>query len=647
MKHLLCSIFIILLTVKLACANTKSYKVGIIKSDIVSEFVFQKIAIALSIDFEFYYYDDYSEILSLLMSKELDLTADITYSLERDTFLDFSAPISIDSSYIFTKSKYYKSEINNLLIPSGSIYRNSLKSSFINTHIDTYKDISDVFRYLEQGRSDAFIGNISMLEIALERGLKAEKISRLFDVTPVAIATKSGNNLEIIHDIDNLLSKNNLQDQIYNFVNQYEHDIRVKVLQEKIMKSGVDINQVITFKVEDLQADGIAPSDGLSFSIVKRACVILGFRCQLVNGADESWLDIYSDLEQNSIDMLAAMIITDNRQKQFFFSEPYYKPKIFLVSRLGYKTDQYQQLSELVGERIGVIKGDFFQKLIGERLPHKPVYEFSSQDKMVEALLNGVVDYIPLGEGNFNKIMTKERKILPISHVKSISAEINNGTAIAFQGSELGRKYAMLFSEALPLVDVKSIVNAHGSQPDWKSFLLAEKKYIRLTQALFVSVVIFLILFSYSLYIQTSTDSLSKLGSRRALTRRFKFGVKREYVFVYMDINNFKLINDNYGHYIGDLVLVAFAQNIKRHWPGKAYRIGGDEFVLTLNNTKADVSGAFNRLQLFNFKVKDTGENIAVSVSAGISVQREGTISLQALLRDIDRKMYADKTEKI
>ncbi|WP_255547067.1 GGDEF domain-containing protein [Moritella sp. 36] len=156
----------------------------------------------------------------------------------------------------------------------------------------------------------------------------------------------------------------------------------------------------------------------------------------------------------------------------------------------------------------------------------------------------------------------------------------------------------------------------------------------------------FLLLFTYYLYIQTTTDLLSKLGNRRALTRRFKSGVKSECVFVYMDINNFKSINDNYGHHVGDLVLVALAQYIQRYWPGKAYRIGGDEFVLTLNKIVPEVSDSFTRLQRFSFSIKETGEKLDVSVSSGISLRRERTISLQALLRDIDHKMYNNKTPK-
>ncbi|GIC75561.1 GGDEF domain-containing protein [Moritella sp. F3] len=644
MKNLLFVFLTLFIEINCAYAKRETYDVGIVKRDKISEFVFQKISDELLINFDFHYYESYDDILYLLNTEYLDFSADITYTSERASFLDFTAPIHIDSSYVFTKDKFNKSTAYNFSTPSGSAYHDVLKLQLSNIYVDTYKDVDAVFYNLKHEYVDAVIGSVGMLESALKRGFKAERVSSIFDLTPVSIVTKHGKNAYVLDDINRLLSKNNLQTQVATVMNKNEYDIRLTLLRQKVAKSDVDINHVIQFKVEDLQQNGSAPTNGLSFTIVKKACSILGFKCQLVNDVDESWVDIYNELDKKSIDMLAAMVITDSRKDIFYFSEPYYKPHLLLISRAGYKINQYHRVPELVGERIGVVEGDYFEGFITQRLPKKPIYRFSSQDKMIEALLNGYVDYIPLGEGNFNKLMTKAHRILPVSQVKSISTEIDTGIAMAFQRTALGKDYAMLFSEALPLVNVNNIVNFHGLQPDWKSALLAEKKYIRFTQISFVFVVIFLLLFTYYLYIQTSTDLLSKLGNRRALTRRFKSGVKGECVFVYLDINHFKQINDTYGHHVGDLVLVALAQNIQRNCPGKAYRIGGDEFVLTLNKIVPEVSDLFKHLQRFSFNIKETGEALDISVSAGISLKRFKTTSLQDLLRDTDNKMYHDKT---
>ncbi|QFI38747.1 GGDEF domain-containing protein [Moritella marina ATCC 15381] len=638
--------FIILLLVFFITPNkafAKKYHVGFIESDVISAFVFRNIADELSIDFEYHYYDNLDELLSLLDKGYLDFSSDLAYTVERESFLDFSAPVHIDPSYIFTRHKFSKSHIHRILTPKGSGYESLIRQQLSGMYFEEYDDSDSVFSSLDNDEFDAVIGSVTMLENALDQDFKAERISTVFDISPVSIATKKGRNPALMKVINRFLSKNFLQNHVTKIMNTNERNTRIISLRKKLILSDVDANNPIIFKVEDLEKDGNAPVNGLSLSIVKSACSILGLNCQLVNCIDEEWEDIYNALDKKSIDMITAMVISEQRKEQFYFSDPYYQLKLLFVSRLGYKTNQYHRLSELVGERIGVISGDYFDDFITQRLPKKRINRFSNQNEMLDALLNGDVDYIPLGETNFNKLMRNKDNLLPLSHVKSISTDINMGIAIAFQFNTLGEHYARLFSAALPLVDVESIINLYGVQPDWKSALLAEIKYIRFTLLSFAGVVILLLLFIYSLYIQTSTDLLSKLGNRRALVQRFKSGVKSEYVFVYMDINNFKRINDYYGHHVGDKVLVALARNIQCYWPGKAYRIGGDEFVLTFNKMQADVTNSFQHLQRFSFTIKETGETLDVSLSLGISLSRNECVSLEDLLRDIDKKMYRDK----
>lgn len=643
-KWVVTFVVIFVITLSNSEAKNKVYHVGIVKSDSINAFVFQNIADELSIDFEYHYYDNYGEILYLLEEKYLDFSGNITFTLERQSYFSFSAPVHIDPSYIFTKKNLNNTHLHRVLTAEGSSYEGLIKQQTSDMYFETYQSIDTALKFLENESFDAVIASNQMLEYALNLGFKAERISTFFDIAPVSIVTKKGNNVAIMEMINRVLSYNSLQYKAAAFMNTIERDIRVKLLRKKIENSQVDMNRHIHFKVEDLQDNGEAPINGLSLSIVERACFILGFHCQLVNSADEKWSDIYNDLDNKSIDMIAAMIISDSRKAQFHFSEPYYKPKPVLISRLGYKTNQNHRVSDLLGEKIGVIADDYFEAFIKQRLPSKPIYRFSSQGKMLDALLKGDVDYIFLGDANFNKLMRNQDELLPISQVKSFSADVQGGTAIAFQFNALGKDYAELFSEALYLIDVDSIINNHGSPPNWMSALLAQKKYMQLAKLSFLGVVILLLLFTYFLYIQTSTDLLTQLGNRRALSRTFILGVKSELVFVYMDINNFKQINDHYGHHVGDKVLLATAQNLQCHWPGKAYRIGGDEFVLTSHKIQVDITDLLQRLKRFSFTIKETGEKLDISLSAGISFGRNESVSLEELLRDIDKKMYRDKT---
>lgn len=96
MKNLLFVFLTLFIEINCAYAKRETYDVGIVKRDKISEFVFQKISDELLINFDFHYYESYDDILYLLNTEYLDFAADITYTSERASFLDFTAPIHID-----------------------------------------------------------------------------------------------------------------------------------------------------------------------------------------------------------------------------------------------------------------------------------------------------------------------------------------------------------------------------------------------------------------------------------------------------------------------------------------------------------------------------------------------------------------------
>ena len=78
---------------------------------------------------------------------------------------------------------------------------------------------------------------------------------------------------------------------------------------------------------------------------------------------------------------------------------------------------------------------------------------------------------------------------------------------------------------------------------------------------------------------QTVTDALTCCKNRNALNKIIQSGIEgAELAFI--DVNNFKSINDTFGYHIGDAILIEVAEHLKAHGNVDVYRIGGDEFVM-------------------------------------------------------------------
>lgn len=118
---------------------------------------------------------------------------------------------------------------------------------------------------------------------------------------------------------------------------------------------------------------------------------------------------------------------------------------------------------------------------------------------------------------------------------------------------------------------------------------------------------------------------------------------------VVSDIDNFKAVNDRYGHSTGDLALRHFASRIERmvRRGDLVGRIGGEEFALLLVNTRAqDALEVVERIRRDIAAMPVEGRNqIVMTASFGVTGLRPGDISLTALLARADRALYRSKLE--
>lgn len=147
-------------------------------------------------------------------------------------------------------------------------------------------------------------------------------------------------------------------------------------------------------------------------------------------------------------------------------------------------------------------------------------------------------------------------------------------------------------------------------------------------------------------------DSMTKLYNRPTIKSRIEDFLDKQkqgcHALLIIDIDNFKLVNDNLGHLFGDTVLTNFAEQLARIFDQeKDYigRIGGDEFMAFLTDTNRDEieRKAHKTCSVFDYLFSGTLNNIHVSTSVGISVSDVDGTDYLSLFQKADQALYFSK----
>jgi diguanylate cyclase (GGDEF)-like protein len=149
------------------------------------------------------------------------------------------------------------------------------------------------------------------------------------------------------------------------------------------------------------------------------------------------------------------------------------------------------------------------------------------------------------------------------------------------------------------------------------------------------------------------TDSLTELLNRRAFNQHLEHAVnqwerhRRSFVLILGDLDYFKLINDRFGHLVGDQVLRAVAQRIlaSLRRSDLAFRIGGEEFAIILSESGlragAEVAEKIRRRIDEAPVTLDSGQNVFPTMSFGIGAPDPGGTA--TLFARVDQALYVAK----
>ncbi len=158
------------------------------------------------------------------------------------------------------------------------------------------------------------------------------------------------------------------------------------------------------------------------------------------------------------------------------------------------------------------------------------------------------------------------------------------------------------------------------------------------------------------LYYQAHHDHLTGLPNRILFNDRLEQGIQKasrkqtKLALLYIDLDDFKEINDSLGHDVGDKVLQAIAEEFKTciRKIDTLARLGGDEFMIILEDLKKEEDASLLAQKILNISkepIKVGKHTLHVSASIGISLYPLDTTNILDLLQYADIAMYKAKTK--
>ena len=151
---------------------------------------------------------------------------------------------------------------------------------------------------------------------------------------------------------------------------------------------------------------------------------------------------------------------------------------------------------------------------------------------------------------------------------------------------------------------------------------------------------------------KASHDSLTGLYNREALENMLKAEIMKAKLskgtlsIIFLDLDNFKTINDSFGHHFGDEILRQVGEILKSsvRKGDIVARYGGDEFIIVLHSkTDLEPGRVAERIKQ---RLEETFSSYNLSVSYGIAIFGKDGSTPEELIDVADKRMYKQKVEK-
>ena len=385
----------------------------------------------------------------------------------------------------------------------------------------------------------------------------------------------------------------------------------------------------------------------------------------------DSWTQTLEYLKTRKCDILSLGMNTKDRREFLNFSSAYITTPLVLTTKPGITF--IDDLTNLENKKIGIVKDYSFEKVLKEKYPFLEIVNVSNVDdglsKVIKGDLFGFIGVLPIAAHKFQEMYLGQLKIAAkFDEVLELSMGFRNDEP----------QLVTIFENMLSKIGEERKKYIYNKYVAISYETLKDYTLVIYSVVFFVFIICFFIYWNRKLHKQkeeteklltelkiteklleeknkkleklSTTDKLTNIYNRQKLDIELSKEVYRSnrtghsFSLIMIDIDFFKSTNDLYGHQVGDLVLIEFANIVKKSL--RKYdvfgRWGGEEFLIICPHTKkegAKIKAESLREEIEKNEFKEVGKK---TCSIGVTTYKKND-NEEIILNRADKALYKAK----